>query len=154
MKWDKDNPFLIFRKKPEGENNYAVFEANATAMSYDGGIPYEADRTVAATLPAYSDGMELLYDYSESGHSWNKDKLYACRFEHVPLDLTFMGFSRGRSAVTLYWLDEETDTMYPMFMKDFSAILTENYAANPMHGHFTAVKRGANYGIAMDEVSG
>lgn len=151
MKWDKENPFLIFRESSDGAN-YAVFRASVTALSYDGDLRYQVNETVASSLPRYEDGMKLLYDYGLEGSPWSKDKIYACRFEHVPLELTYMGFARGRSAVTVFWLDETTDIMYPMFMKDLSNIITENMVSNPLCGHFTAVKRGANYGIVMDDL--
>ena len=66
--------------------------------------------------------------------------------EEVELTLTYEGYGRGRSAVTFYWKDEN-DNEYPMFLKDFDELLKKEIGINKVHGVFTYVKRGANYGI-------
>jgi hypothetical protein len=64
----------------------------------------------------------------------------------VELTLHYQGFGRGRSSVTFYWLDDDGN-QYPMFIKDVDELLKQDLGTSSVHGIFTYVKRGANYGI-------
>ena len=66
--------------------------------------------------------------------------------KEVELTLHYKGFSRGRSAVTFYWVDDDGHK-YPMFIKDVDELLRQDIGASSIHAIFTYVKRGDNYGI-------
>lgn len=66
--------------------------------------------------------------------------------EEIELTLHYNGYGRGRSAVTFYWKDDN-DHQYPMFIKDVDELLRQDMGTSSVHGIFTYVKRGANYGI-------
>ncbi len=66
--------------------------------------------------------------------------------EEIELTLHYDGYGRGRSAVTFYWKDD-TGHKYPMFIKDVDELLRQDMGTSSVHGIFTYVKRGANYGI-------
>lgn len=66
--------------------------------------------------------------------------------EEVELTLHYNGYGRGRSAVTFYWKDDNNH-QYPMFIKDVDELLRQDMGISSVHGIFTYVKRGANYGI-------
>lgn len=66
--------------------------------------------------------------------------------EEVELTLHYNGYGRGRSAVTFYWKDDDGH-QYPMFIKDIDELLRQDMGTSSVHGIFTYVKRGANYGI-------
>lgn len=66
--------------------------------------------------------------------------------EEVELTVHYNGYGRGRSAVTFYWKDDNGH-QYPMFIKDVDELLRQDMGTSSVHGIFTYVKRGANYGI-------
>lgn len=66
--------------------------------------------------------------------------------EEIELTLHYDGYGRGRSAVTFYWKDDNNH-QYPMFIKDVDELLRQGMGTSSVHGIFTYVKRGANYGI-------
>lgn len=66
--------------------------------------------------------------------------------EKIELTLHYDGYGRGRSAVTFYWKDDDGHK-YPMFIKDVDELLRQDMGVSSVHGIFTYVKRGANYGI-------
>ena len=66
--------------------------------------------------------------------------------EEIELTLHYDGDGRGRSAVTFYWKDDNGHK-YPMFIKDVDELLRQDMGFSNVHGIFTYVKRGANYGI-------
>ena len=66
--------------------------------------------------------------------------------EEIELTLHYDGYGRGRSAVTFYWRDDNGHK-YPMFIKDVDELLRQDMGTSSVHGIFTYVKRGANYGI-------
>ena len=66
--------------------------------------------------------------------------------KEVELTLHYKGYSRGRSAVTFYWVDDDGHK-YPMFIKDVDELLRQDIGTSSIHAIFTYVKRGANYGI-------
>ena len=66
--------------------------------------------------------------------------------EEIELTLHYNGYGRGRSAVTFYWKGDN-DHQYPMFIKDVDELLRQDMGTSSVHGIFTYVKRGANYGI-------
>lgn len=66
--------------------------------------------------------------------------------EEIELTLHYDGYGRGRSAVTFYWKDNDGHK-YPMFIKDVDELLRQDMGVSSVHGIFTYVKRGANYGI-------
>ena len=66
--------------------------------------------------------------------------------EEIELTVHYDGYGRGRSAVTFYWKDDDGHK-YPMFIKDVDELLRQDMGVSSVHGIFTYVKRGANYGI-------
>lgn len=71
----------------------------------------------------------------------------------VELTIRYNRCTRGRSAVTFYWIDTDNNE-YPMFLSGMDKILKENIVNLGLsdekfviHGIFAYVKRGANYGI-------
>lgn len=66
--------------------------------------------------------------------------------EEVELTLNYDGCGRGRSSVTFYWKDNNGHK-YPMFLTDMDALIKQDVKVSNIHGIFTYVKRGANYGI-------
>ena len=66
--------------------------------------------------------------------------------EEIELTLHYDGYGRGRSAVTFYWKDDNNH-QYPMFIKDIDELLRQDMGTSSVHGIFTYVKRGSNYGI-------
>ena len=66
--------------------------------------------------------------------------------EEIELTLHYNGYGRGRSAFTFYWKDDNNH-QYPMFIKDVDELLRQDMGTSSVHGIFTYVKRGANYGI-------
>lgn len=66
--------------------------------------------------------------------------------EEIELTLHYNGYGRGRSAVNFYWKDDDGH-QYPMFIKDVDELLRQDMGTSSVHGIFTYVKRGANYGI-------
>ena len=77
--------------------------------------------------------------YSGKKEVWKPNK-------EVELTLHYNGYGRGRSAVTFYWKDDDGH-QYPMFIKDVDELLRQDMGTSSVHGIFTYVKRGANYGI-------
>ncbi len=75
----------------------------------------------------------------------NKNEVWKPNKE-VELTLHYKGYSRGRSAVTFYWVDDDGHK-YPMFIKDVDELLRQDIGTSSIHAIFTYVKRGANYGI-------
>lgn len=65
--------------------------------------------------------------------------------EYVELTVDLERYARGRSAITFYVTDEN-DNEYPMFVSDFFDIVHSHYSF-PLHGIFTYVKKGRNYGL-------
>lgn len=66
--------------------------------------------------------------------------------KEVELTLHYDHCGRGRSSVTFYWKDDDGHS-YPMFLKDLDDMLTQDVCRSTIHGIFTYVKRGANYGV-------
>lgn len=61
--------------------------------------------------------------------------------------LTYAGFGRGRSAVTIYWVDS-IGRKYPMFIKDFDTLMRAGkVVGTTATGRWTFTKRGQNYGV-------
>ena len=77
--------------------------------------------------------------YSGKKEVWKPNK-------EVELTLHYNGYGRDRSAVTFYWKDEDGH-QYPMFIKHVDELLRQDMGTSSVHGIFTYVKRGANYGI-------
>lgn len=79
------------------------------------------------------------------------------------MTLRYAGSGRGRSSVTFYWRDIETENRYPMFLTDMDDLLHQGRigvsfkAESPenttaiVSGTWTACKRGQNYGIKRAE---
>ena len=92
-------------------------------------------------------GEEVVKGFSYDGNSYNDNKKEVWKpNEEVELTLHYKGFSRGRSAVTFYWVDDDGHK-YPMFLKDVDELLRQDIGTSSIHAIFTYVKRGANYGI-------
>jgi len=117
---------------------------------------------MATTHAPYIDGHLQNYIYDKypaefyQGYSidnrikgeWRENKPFA-------RTLQYQGWTRGRSSVNVIWQDDDGKT-YPMFMKDFDAILAGGYINMPaiigpsvVYGDWIVVKRGANYGIQL-----
>lgn len=77
------------------------------------------------------------------------DEVQNYRFEAV---LKFDTQSRGRSSVKFYFVDGGTKTEYPMFLTDFCDIVRGcTLEKGVIAGTFFFVKRGQNYGIALEQ---
>lgn len=64
--------------------------------------------------------------------------------------LTFAGFSRGRSAAYLNFMNPETGEFFPMFLADLSDVLTRcTLEKGKVNALWTFCKRGQNYGICL-----
>lgn len=70
-------------------------------------------------------------------------------FNHVLMGLSYVGYSRGRSSVKFVYEDENKHE-YEMFISDIHELLIAKKDIGYICGYFTAVKRGANYGIKLD----
>lgn len=66
--------------------------------------------------------------------------------EEKELTLQYIGYTRGRSAVTFWWKDQDGH-QYPMFLTDFDDMFTKHLSSTIIHAVFTYQKRGQNYGI-------
>lgn len=63
--------------------------------------------------------------------------------------ITIINFSRGQSASNFICKDSKNNE-YQIFMKDMlDIILHVNIKKGKIHGNWTFVKRGCNYGIAL-----
>ena len=92
-------------------------------------------------------GEEVVKGFSHDGNSYDDNKKEVWKpNKEVELTLHYKGFSRGRSAVTFYWVDDDGHR-YPMFIKDVDELLRQDIGASSIHAIFTYVKRGNNYGI-------
>ena len=92
-------------------------------------------------------GEEVVKGFSYDGNSYNDNKKEVWKpNKEAELTLHYKGFSRGRSAVTFYWVDDDGHK-YPMFIKDVDELLRQDIGASSIHAIFTYVKRGDNYGI-------
>ena len=93
---------------------------------------------------------ERVYNGEEVSYeaTWDNKKEIWKPNEEVELTLHYLNYTRGRSAVTFYW-EDENGHYYPMFIKDVDLLLRMNMGASQIHGIFTYVKRGSNYGIKL-----
>jgi len=73
----------------------------------------------------------------------------------LPADSTFdlnvrvEGFSRGRSAVTVYLVDELSGGRYPMKVSEFLKMVeATTLKKGRVNGRFGVVKQGANYSMS------
>ena len=87
-------------------------------------------------------GEEVVKEYV---YDRNKKEVWKPN-EEIELTLHYNDYSRGRSSVTFYWVDDDGHT-YPMFIKDVDELLRRDIGTSCIHAIFTYVKRGANYGI-------
>ena len=98
-------------------------------------------------LTAPYDDRGNLRDYVWGSSEWRpNDPFHAT--------LTYVGYTRGRSAAGFVWADDEGHN-YPMFMKQMDELLTEGrigidllHGTSIVTGTWQVVKRGSNYGIA------
>lgn len=88
------------------------------------------------------DGEEVVL---KSHGSWGADEIWKPNAE-VELTLKYVNYSRGRSSAKIDWEDQKGHT-YPMFMTDMDELFKIGVNTLSVHGIFTFVKRGANYGI-------
>lgn len=72
-------------------------------------------------------------------------------FNHVLLGLRYVNYSRGHSSVKFIYEDDNKHR-YEMFVKDIHELLIAKKDIHFLCGNFTAVKRGANYGIVFDNM--
>ena len=91
----------------------------------------------------YAEGI-LIKDYF---HNPSKQEIWKPN-EEVELTLHYKSYGRGRSSVTFYWLDDNGHK-YPMFLTDLDELLKLKVDVSNLHGIFTYVKRGRNYGIKL-----
>ena len=135
MAWDNDRPYAPF----------CVFGENTTF--YKRG-ERECMEPYAYSTPTEED-IDRMYD---SGSISCDSSIIEFRpFKDVELTLTYETYTRGRSAVTFYWRDEN-NVRYPMFAKEIDRLLHEGLLKNTIHGCWSAEKRGANYGIRLDNL--
>ena len=83
--------------------------------------------------------VKELYYNSDKKEVWKPN-------EEIELTLHYQDYSRGRSSVTFYWVDDNGNK-YPMFIKDVDELLRQDMGTSSVHAIFTYVKRGQNYGI-------
>jgi len=90
-------------------------------------------------VPHDAEGNQLSYD-----ESWLQGITY---HENTPFraKLKFDGWDRGRSAVTIYWRDEN-NKRYTMFMVDLAEVFFE-IENGTLTGEFQVRKAGANFGV-------
>lgn len=79
--------------------------------------------------------------------AWNGDVIWKPN-EEVELTLHYKNYSRGRSAATFLW-EDDNGHFYPMFLTDLDDLIKQNVCGSTIHAIFTYVKRGANYGIRL-----
>lgn len=96
-------------------------------------------------IPFDPDGTPLSYTTVTAGVSgphvkWRKN-------HEFDAEMTYVGFSRGRSAAHLLWQDGR-GVRYTMFLADADALFkTRTVAAGVVAGRWTFCKRGSNYGV-------
>ena len=133
MAWDNDRPYAPFCVF--GENTISYKRGERECME-----PYAYD------TPTEED-IDLIYDSGSLVCG-----LFEFRpFKDVELTLAYETFTRGRSAVTFYWRDKN-NVRYPMFAKELDRLLRDGLLKNTIHGYWSAEKRGANYGIRLDNL--
>lgn len=72
-----------------------------------------------------------------------------CEFE---AELTYQGFTRGRSAAYGEFIDRKTGQEFPMFLVDLNTLLKEKTIhKGTVKAVWTFCKRGKNYGIRLAE---
>ena len=80
--------------------------------------------------------------------TWDKPEVEWVENKPFHARLTFAGWERGRSRVTLWFRDEE-GTLFPFFLGDIERLLS----GLVVEGDFQAVKRGDSYGLKFVEES-
>jgi hypothetical protein len=72
--------------------------------------------------------------------------------EPFSANLSLVDYARGRSAAYFLWKGDDGKT-YPMFLKDFvdAVFLLELHHGATERRRWRFVKRGQNYGIALDD---
>ncbi len=128
MAWDKDRPYAPF---VPAHVDWRGFDVRPQMESYAFITPNEAD-------------IDRMY---ETGELVINNEHFR-PFKDVELSLTFVRYSRGRSATVFWWVDEE-GCEYPMFCMEVERLLCEDKLRKTIAGTWSAEKRGANYGIRL-----
>lgn len=98
----------------------------------DVGVPHDAERMVYEPYPTARTTM-----VSAEGFQG---------------ELLLEGYSRGQSAATIWWTCADDGNKYPMFLGDFVELAEKSTVKwGIAKGQWKFVKRGANYGIALDD---
>ncbi len=69
--------------------------------------------------------------------------------EEFKANLSYTGFSRGRSSIKAHFEDVSSGVKYEMFMKDLDTILKDSGNVIEVLGLWTFQKRGMNFGIKL-----
>lgn len=79
--------------------------------------------------------------YNNGKWEWKENCVFAD-------DLKFDGFYRGRSSAGATFISLNDGKEYNVFLKDLAEIIkSDDLRSGVIHGQFTFVKRGQNYGL-------
>lgn len=96
--------------------------------------------------PYATDGSLLSY-----ADTWMLQSGQAEMREIVPFDavLVLNGMHRGQSSALLYWIIENDDRRFPMFLTDVCTLMSSSVITHGRTGMctWTVRKRGQNYGL-------
>ncbi len=70
----------------------------------------------------------------------------------VRLRLRLKRFEAHRAAGVFWWADEQGKS-YPMFATEFNRLVSDGTFRLELDGYWSAMKRGANYGIALTRLA-
>jgi hypothetical protein len=101
-------------------------------MAWDGRIPWLNNKPVS-----YVGSWEA----KQPGFEWRDNKVFGDT-------LTFVRFSRGRSAVRAVFKSETYGCNLEMFISEFE-ILVPHLDAGVLQGTWKFAKKGANYGLVV-----
>lgn len=139
-KWNAKRPLVAFGKKRVQKVEYSGWTYKQFS---DAGIPWDERH----------EEVDAMLEWDGYTKYWTRDadKVVWVDFGPTELTLRLCDWERGRSAVTYWWEDEKTHIMYPMFGKDMYEIVRSSpkIEMGVITAKFKAVKRGANYGIAL-----
>lgn len=125
--WDSKRPVL-------------PFDENGNMLGYAFDEPTEED-------------IDKCYSEGKSVHTYKDGRVRTefRPFKNVLLSLHYIDYSRGRSSVKFIYRDSD-EHKYEMFISDIHDLLRMvTRSIGYIYGYFTAVKRGANYGIVFDK---
>ena len=68
--------------------------------------------------------------------------------EEFKASMEYLGYSRGRSAAYMKFVDRDSQSKYPMFLVEFDKIVRK-LRFGKINGVWTVRKRGQNFGIEL-----